>query len=174
MIVIILIVLTVLLILFFVGFIEDDWSCAILLSIVGAFIALILGGLCCVITSEFYPLSASDKIDIVEDNQIELVALEDNQSIYGSAFLFSAYIKDELTYNYIYEDPQYGMTTGSVKAEDCFIRYIDENKQPYIQIWHTQPKNKIIDWLFVPEVTYYTIYLPQGSVIENQYNIDLK
>lgn len=174
MIIVILSVVTIILILFDVGFLRDDWFFAILGSFVGLILTLTFGLILCFCIKESYTLNDLDRVEIIEDKKIELSALEDTFSSQKTGFLCSVIVQDELVYNYVYKDPQYGMSVGSLDAKKCFIQYIDEADQPYIQVWHTQSKNKTINWLFCPETIYYTIYLPPNSIIENQYNIDLK
>lgn len=67
-----------------------------------------------------------------------------------------------------------GMTTGSINANAAYIKYIEEDEIPYLQACTKQPKNVVFKWLFFPETTYYTVYLPEGSVIENAYEVDFK
>ena len=104
----------------------------------------------------------------------ELVALKDNFQVEGSRFLFSSVVNEKLKYTYIY-DTNMGMTTGSVDADKTYIEYIGEDEIPYIQTWIKRPKNTVFEKLFLSkEGTYYTIYLPEGSIIENAYEIDLE
>lgn len=108
---------------------------------------------------------------IVEDH--ELIALRDNFNIEGHGFLFSSYIDEDLYYVYLYEGPR-GITSGKVKAENTYIKYLEnEDETPYIIKYMEQHKNHFLNHLWFWGETYYTIYLPQGSVIENVYEVDL-
>ena len=124
----------------------------------------LIGGLCCDTTT--------GPITVQETTQ--LIAMKDNIGIEGYHFLTSGYVEDELKYYYIYEDGQRGMTTGNVKADRAYIKYIAEGKTPYMEKWEQTTANKVADWLFMPDETYYTFYLPEGSVIENYYSVDLE
>lgn len=107
------------------------------------------------------------------DEKIELVALKDNFQVEGTAFLFSSTVNDELKYTYIYETDM-GMTTKSLKANGCYIKYINDNETPYIQKWTVSHPSKFMNKMFFLPYDRYTIYLPEGSVIEEVYNIDIE
>lgn len=108
---------------------------------------------------------------IVED--YELIALRDNFNTEGRGFIFSSYIDEDLYYVYLYDGPR-GITSGKVKAENTYIKYLESaNETPYILEQREQHKNHFLNHLWVWGETYYTIHLPQGSVIENVYEVDL-
>jgi hypothetical protein len=111
---------------------------------------------------------------IVETNRTELIALQDNYEIEGSACLFSSIIDEEMKYVYLYEDPARDITYKSIDADECYIKYINEGERPYIQEWEERCKSDFWYWLFALGRTHYTFYLPKGSVIENVYKVDLE
>lgn len=61
--------------------------------------------------------------------------------------------------------------SSSVDADICFIKYGDAAS---LQKFHNEPKSKIVNWLFMPECSFYIITLLGGSVIENEYEVDLE
>ena len=71
----------------------------------------------------------------VNHEKTELVALKDGYHIEGTAFLFSSVVNENLEYTYIYEEPELGLTTNTIKAKSAYIKYIDTDKTPYIQKW---------------------------------------
>ena len=161
------------------GFCEEwygrfEWSCiwnSLLGGVLGAFggiliglIVFLIGNICC--------SPCNGPIEIQETT--ELVALKDNQGIEGYGFLFSGGVNDKLKYYYIYDEPQRGLTTDSVNADISYIRYVDEGTQPYMEEWVQRHENKVLWWLFGAEETGYTFYLPEGSVIQDYYQIDLE
>lgn len=107
------------------------------------------------------------------DEKIELIALKDNFQAEGNIFLLSSTIDDELKYTYIYETDM-GMTIKSLKASDCYIKYINDNETPYIQKWIVSHPSEFMNTMFFLSYDRYTIYLPEGSVIEEVYNIDIE
>lgn len=136
---------------------------AILGSLVGLLICL-MGNLCCG--------PCNGPIEIQET--AELVAIKDNLGIEGYNFLFSGSVKDELKYYYIYEEPQKGLTTNSIDADISYIKYVTEGTQPYMEEWVQRHESKVLYWLFFAQETGYTFYLPEGSVIQDYYQIDLE
>ena len=104
---------------------------------------------------------------------VKLVSLSDNYGIEGSTFIFSSYVDNELSYTYMYQTER-GLTTKTIDGHDTYIRYLMSNEQPYLKEYEESHPNKLIDWLFCPGSIYYIIFVPEGSVIENHYNIDLQ
>ncbi len=109
------------------------------------------------------------KEELVET--VDLVALEDNFGLEGSAFLFSAQIDNELNYTYLYNSSR-GLTTNTINADDSYLRY--DATTPRIEKYKEHHPNNLLDWLFWPGGTFYIIYVPEGSIVTNSYNIDLK
>ena len=153
---------------------EDEWEwSSFFLSFIFAFGGFFIGIMICFIASGIFSSQPIEDCRIEEREQIELVALKDDFQAEGSAFLFSSVVDQELKYTYIYET-DYGRTTNSIDADQCYVKYIDKDIHPYIQKWEVMPKSNFINWLFRPSYYKYTIYLPEGSVIENVYEIDLE
>ena len=149
-----------------------EWS-AFFVSLLVGVLGFIGGAIICLVASGILSCQPIEDCRIEEREQIELVALKDGYQVEGSAFLFSSVVDQELKYTYIYET-DYGRTTGSVDADKCYIKYVGNDTHPYIQEWEVMPKSDFINWLFVPSYCKYTIYLPEGSVIENVYEVDLE
>lgn len=148
----------------FVGYV----GYALLLGLSGLLIGALI--MICAMCS----LPPIENCNLVEIEKTELIALKDNFGVKGNYYLFSRHVDDELEYTYIVDHPQLGMTTKSVDANVCFIKYIEEDGIPYIQKWEARHPNSIVHWLFMPSQYFYTIYLPGGSVIQNEYEIDLE
>ena len=147
-----------------------------LIGITGAFVGLLVGfivlliGFLC-----FDGIAQEDRVIKEVGNPIELIALKDNFNTHGSGFIFSSYVDEDLYYIYIYEDEQRGMSTNKIKADSAYIKYLeDDTTKPYIQEWMEESNNAFLNWLFCWGEYGYTIYLPQGSVIENVYEINLE
>lgn len=134
---------------------------------------LLVGLIIALFASMIFSTIPIEDCKIVETDKVELVALKDNFQIEGSAFLFSSVVNESLKYTYIYETDM-GLTTQSVRADNSYIKYIDEDETPYIQTWQVRPHSDFINWLFFPGYEKHTIYLPHGSVIENVYKVDLE
>lgn len=137
--------------------------------IASIFISIIIGGLAHCI----WDCYGTDNI-IQDTEQIELIALKDNFGVEGQNYLFSGYINEELHYIFIYEDPVKGMITGRVDADETYIKYIEPDERPYIQKWIERPRSNFLYNFFALGIHGNTIYLPQGSVITDAYEIDLE
>ena len=142
-------------------------------SLLMGFVGLLSGSIIALIGCVIFECQPIEDCRIDMEDRTELVALKDNSQIEGSAFLFSSVIDEDLRYTYIYETDM-GMTTKSIDSSKAYIKYIEANETPYIQTWYVRPHSDFINWLFCPGYYRYTIYLPEGSVIENVYEVDLK
>lgn len=151
-----------------IGF--DDFLFSLFLGLFGGVIGLII---VFPINMKFTDRPLEDCQITYSDEKIELIALKDNFQTEGATFLFSATIDDELKYTYVYETDM-GITIESLKADECYIKYIDGNETPYIQKWVVSHPCKFMDKMFFLSYDRYTIYLPEGSVIEEVYNIDIE
>ena len=151
------------------GFEWGNFLFSILVGL-GGFLA---GLLIILFASAIFSSTPIEDCKIVETDRVELVALKDNFQIEGSAFLFSSVVNEKLEYTYIYETDM-GLTTNSIRADQAYIKYIDGDATPYIQTWEVRPHSNFVNWMFCLGYYRYTIYLPQGSVIENVYEIDLE
>ena len=156
------------------GLSEDGIGSAFFLGFFGGFIGLLIGLLvvlfgCCM----FENMPTESKV-IEYNEDVKLIALKDNFGVNGQGYLFSSYVKDELKYVYLYEDETRGITTNTVDADKAYIKYIDNSETPHIQKWSEVSKSAVFNWLFCPCTVRYTIYLPEGTVIENTYEVDLE
>lgn len=161
-----------------IGFIIGYCDCGdvidgILSSLMSLFIGLLLGLMVWLVgMGSFGSVPAENRETIIVEDH-ELIALRDNFNAEGRGFIFSSYIDEDLYYVYLYEGPR-GITSGKVNAENTYIKYLEnEDETPYILKHQEQHKNHFLNHLWVWGEIYYTIYLPQGSVIENVYEVDL-
>lgn len=148
----------------------EDFSFCVLGGLLGAVIGLII--VFCVNVG-FTDQPLEDCQITPSDEKIELIALKDNFQVEGTAFLFSSTSNDELKYTYIYETDM-GMTIQSLDANTCYIKYIGDNETPYIQKLVVSHPSKFMTKMFFLSYDRYTIYLPEGSVIEEVYDIDIE
>lgn len=102
-----------------------------------------------------------------------LIALKDNFQVNGTAFIFTSVVDENLKYSFLYETDM-GIKSYSVNADNSYIKYINANETPHVQHWKEVSANKLFNWLFMPGASHWTFYLPEGSVIENTYEVDLE
>lgn len=142
-------------------------------SLMSLFIGFLIGFAVLLIGTGFYDSVPAENRETVIGEDHELIALRDNFNTEGHGFLFSSHIDEDLYYIYLYEGPR-GITNGKVKADNTYIKYLEnEDETPYIVKCMEQHKNHFLNHLWAWGEVYYTIYLPQGSVIENVYEVDL-
>ena len=120
-------------------------------------------------------ISTPENRVILTETRKELVALKDNFAVEGrTGFLGSGYIDEELQYTYMYKDER-GIAVDSIPAENSFVNFIGEDEEPYVRAVSYGFKN---NWLYVIGFpmydTEYYIYIPEGTIITNYYNIDLQ
>lgn len=145
----------------------------ILLSAVVGVAGLLAGFLIWIFSFNVFSATPIDECQINVDKRVNLIALKDNFQTEGSGFLFSTVINEELKYTYVYES-YIGITTDTIDADEVYIKYIEENDTPYIEILNIRPHSDFVNWLFSCDYNKYIIYIPKGSIIENVYEIDLE
>jgi len=97
----------------------------------------------------------------------EIYALEDNVTSYVYRYCANR----KITYSYIYQD-ELGMKSETIKDTHTYIRFGDKNTHR-LEEWRGRFTNKFYSWYFGDE-TVYIFVVPEGSVIQESYNIDLK
>ena len=134
------------------------------------FLGALVSGFCTVIVAAIISMSIPSSEIIYEETVTPIVSLEDNMSNGGMFFLGTGSTKDRIYYYYMTET-EHGYKLQNVDASKAYIKY---DTEPRIVIedgcgfkhWY----NNI--WAF-PAHTHYTIYVPEGTILNN-YNIDLK
>ena len=142
----------------------DDFCHVLLMGAIGLTLGLVV-----LLCAQLYFFNTEFDGDLTETTN--LVSLADNYGVKGSAFVFSGYVNSELQYTYLYES-EHGLTTKTIDADNVYLRYT--NDAPIIEKYKERHPNWLINWLFIPGGTYYIIYVPEGSVITNQYSVDLQ
>lgn len=156
---------------FFIGGIiaairERDWDYIWFISILGS---LACGALTLIVATLIGTGISSNEI-IYEETVMPIVALEDNMTSSGTFFLGTGTVKSDVHY-YFMTETEHGYKLQNIAASKAYIKY---DTEPRIVIengsefkhWY----NNI--WAF-PVSTHYTIYVPEGTILNN-YNIDLK
>ena len=156
------------------GLSEDGIGSAFFLGFFGGFIGFLIGLLVVLFGCSMFESMPAESKAIEYNEDVKLIALKDNFGTSGRGYLFSAYVKDELKYVYLYEDEIRGITTNTVDADKTYIKYIDNSETPHIKKWSEVSESKVFNWLFCPCTVRYTIYLPEGAIIENTYEVDLE
>lgn len=104
-------------------------------------------------------------------NSIDLIALQDNSSAYGSFFLGCGTVEEEQYYYYIVQE-KLGMKEEKVEADNAYIQYSKD--APHIDVINRTFSKEWYNWFAFPTWdNCYIFYIPEGSVT-TQFNVDLK
>ena len=151
------------------GFDIDAFFAGFLTGLIGLLCGTFIW--CCVPTFDSVPQANRETV-ITED--YELIALKDNFGYQGQRYVFSSYIDEDLYYVYMYHGNR-GITSGKAQANKAYIKYLTNDAEtPYIEKISESHKNDLWDALWLWGETYYIIHLPQGSVVENVFEINLE
>ena len=102
----------------------------------------------------------------------EIYALTDSSSIERRAYLARSYDEENLKYNYLYQKEGKGWGYRSVEAESCYINFTSDT--PYVEIQNIDYKHAFFRWLFPDFIADdYIFYIPEDSIIINDYEMDL-
>lgn len=117
--------------------------------------------------------SFADNIEYTKTQEINIIALKDNQNIQGSYFLFSGYEKEKLYYYYSAET-EYWYKVNKIDASNTYIKY--SNEQPKIKIYSPEFTNSIVKFFALTPMfndSRYIIYVPENT-ITNEFVINLE
>lgn len=105
----------------------------------------------------------------------EIYALNDSSKLEGQKYLFSGYIEENLVYRYV-EETNRGKHVEEVDMDCGYIKDIDSDSSPYVEIYSSKFKHKwyflfFMDWNV--SQGYSVFYVPEGTVT-NEYDVDLQ
>lgn len=148
----------------------------VLISIVGGLFTFLISALTVLCISA--AMCGTDlEYEVTATAETELIALQDEMAI-GSRYAYRGYINEELKYTYLYEVPDKGITSGQVKADNCYINYISENEKPKLVKKYYHVKNSFVNFITFDSIVdkvEYSLCVPFGSIIaEGEYEIDLE
>lgn len=152
----------------------EGFGITFMIGILGLALSVIIclvGGMCLQATYENGDMITTKHTD----EPISLVAVCDNMGTNGTFFLGSGTIDSEMKYVYAYEDEELGMMTKTKSANDCYIKNIPNDEEPYMVKWREVPEENFWTWLFVSPspIEKITFYIPESSVYVG-YNIDFE
>ena len=152
-------------------------GCAEIAMTIGI-IAAIINGVIWVMNYESPYVDCKDEhVEVVET--IEIKSVEDstvvNGSVSGGGFLVwhhvSGSINETPVYRYYYQLPDGGMKIGEIPANSTTIYYIEDGKEPCIEVVKSKScggyNPKTGDHRLQYTNTTYKLYVPEGSVLED-------
>ncbi len=98
-----------------------------------------------------------------------------NGSMSGSGFIVwhvSGSVSETPVYRYYYKTADGGMKLGEIPTKSTTIYYIEDGKEPYIEVITSIPCNGFYsnypdDHFLDKSSTTYKLYVPKGSILEN-------
>lgn len=163
---------------FIIGFLEyNDFSDGLLGSLISGLVSLFLSFVICgIITPEIAECTGA-KISGEAVSVVELSALTDGVETSGSFFLGCGSIDEDQYISFITYEEGKGYNVDKVKATNyVYIDYLGEKcpydkpvKVEYEEDW-VNPIWRFLTWRVAGWTTF---YVPEGSVLENYYSINL-
>ena len=146
---------------------NEEWDgFGLVASLMSGIVSLLV--VCGITTSMFAYAKINDKIEPIECvKTTEIYALEDNVISYIHRY----YSDNSITYSYIYQD-ELGMKSETIEDTHTYIWFGDKDTHR-LEEWRGRFTNKFYNWYF-GDRTVYIFVVPEGSVIQESYNIDLK
>lgn len=138
-----------------------DYFCAIICGLGLGFICtigLVLLSLCIIECADPEVYSAE------EIATYDISAINDN-------YISQYYGEDGPCYSFLYSTNN-GLKMETIDADDATIVYTEED--PYIVANNMRFVNPILNFFYKPNDIGYIIYIPEGSVIQDTYRIDLE
>ena len=97
----------------------------------------------------------------------KLIALSEGNGSESNKYVsVSTPSRGSLRYSYIYETDA-GYMNNKIISDYVFVKYIKEDETPKVVTWTLHFSNPVKDFLFNVFNTYYTLYIPEGSIILN-------
>lgn len=115
--------------------------------------------------------------EVVE--QISIVAMKDNSAveghIAGGVFFTNGYINEKPVYTILISTDK-GLTTKNYKAEETYIRYIEDGTSPRVEQLEFRGNSKAFRfWCSFDPIKYeYVIWVPKTAEITNDFVVDLE
>ena len=142
----------------------EDATATVISSMFGLLIALLVT-LVLITIGECVP--GKETYEMLESK--EICAMNDSVNGDMHYFLFSGYSDSELTYRYLYKG-EFGYEVGEIDAEKASIIFSDT---PKVEEYERHFVNPIHD-LFCFHNNSYRVYVPEGTIAMQQYNVDLQ
>ena len=165
---------------FLFGLINDGDLClGFLGSVAGFLFAVLISMIVCGLIIPFAAdaVGATHSIEKVEVTP--LYALKDNSNLSGTFFLGSGSVNETDYYYYIVREEGKGYCVQKkainnytyldyLSSEDC------EYDEPCLAYYYDEWDNKILRFFAWSPANWHTFYVPEGSIIENYYEVDLE
>ena len=159
--------------------VDGDFFLGVLGSIAGfltaALISIIICGLIIPIVADTVGATHSvEKVDIAP-----LYALKDNSNLSGSFFLGTGSVNETDYYYYIVKEEGKGYCVNKLSTSNSvYLDYLNskncEYDEPCLVYYYDEWDSKALRFFAWSPPNWHTFYIPEGSIIENYYEVDLE
>ena len=158
---------------------DGDLCLGFLGSVAGFLFAALISIFVCGLAIPMAAEAAGAAQSIEKVEVTPLYALKDNSNLSGTFFLGSGSVNETDYYYYIVREEGKGYCVKKkainyytyldyLNAEDC------EYDEPCLAYYYNQWDSKILRFFAWSPENWYTFYVPEGSIIENYYEVDLE
>jgi hypothetical protein len=158
---------------------DGDFCLGLLGSVAGFLFAALISVFVCGLAIPMAAETAGAAQSIEKVEVTPLYALKDNSNLSGTFFLGSGSVNETDYYYYIVKEEGKGYCVKKkainnytyldyLNAEDC------KYDEPCLAYYYNQWDNKILRFFAWSPENWYTFYVPEGSIIENYYEVDLE
>lgn len=165
---------------FLFGCITDgDFFLGLLGSVLGFLIAVLISILLCGLVIPIAADAAGATHSVEKVEVTPLYALKDNSNISGTFFLGSGSIDETDYYYYIIREEGKGYCVQKKAINNyTYLDYLNsegcEYDKPCVVYYYDEWDSKILRFFAWSPENWHTFYVPEGSIIENYYEVDLE
>lgn len=159
--------------------IDGDFFLGVLGSLIGflsaALISMIICGLVIPIVADAAGATHSiEKVDVAP-----LYALKDNSNLSGTFFLGTGSVDETDYYYYIIKEEGKGYCVNKLSTSNSvYLDYLNlencEYDEPCLVYYYDEWDSKALRFFAWSPPNWHTFYVPEGSIIENYYEVDLE
>ena len=156
-----------------------DFFIGLLSSILGFLMAALISILVCGLIIPIAADAAGATHSVEKVDVTPLYALKDSSNITGSFFLGTGSVDETDYYHYIVKEEGKGYIVEKLVVNDyVYLDYLNsencEYDEPCLVYYHDEWDNKVLRFFAWSPINWHTFYIPEGSIIENYYEVDLE
>lgn len=156
-----------------------DFCLGLLGSVAGCLLAALISILVCGLIIPIAADAAGATHSVEKVEVTPLYALKDNSNLSGTFFLGSGSVDETDYYYYIIREEGKGYCVQKKAINNyTYLDYLSsegcEYDEPCLAYYYDEWDNKILRFFAWSPENWHTFYVPEGSIIENYYEVDLE
>ena len=156
-----------------------DFCLGLLGSVAGCLLAVLISMLVCGLLIPITADAAGATHSIEKVEVTPLYALKDNSNLSGTFFLGSGSVNETDYYYYIVREEGKGYCVQKKAVNNyTYLDYLNsegcEYDEPCLAYYYDEWDSKILRFFAWSPENWHTFYVPEGSIIENYYEVDLE